>query len=434
MKSFISKRKIETGIGIGVLIFGLLLAVFPGRAEAIPAFARSINAPCVVCHTAFPKLNSFGFEYKQRGYRMPGQSHEGKYLWEQPVPLAGRIDLSAVYETDRWSPQITGIAGGPNLVNQKRSRFALDDWQLLAGGTLAPRISFLGIIAGKLPGMENGTAGSGADDASKTDLHTERFIVQIDDLIPNAGLNLRIGKDQIDNYFLSSTRRLTRADYLIQIQPSLGASLRSTSVGAEANGFIPIGLRYAAGLRNFSPAYASSAESRQRIGAYYAWVNQSLRNQTASLIVASDRVGDAGLGTDAPTLGYGVSFNFYLFGSVNIVPGLFWYQEGADAHGGRKMEVVSGTLELIYPFPENLWGTFRYDFHDRKEIDAEARQVVASLAWYPFWNVRWVAEVSRLTATNLFPVGSPAELLSDTGAAASDLTRTAAALMLQVDF
>ena len=434
MKKDISIIKAWKWVGTGVFILSLLHAAFPHRAEAIPAFARSINAPCVVCHTGFPKLNSFGFEYKQRGYRMPGQSHEGKYLWEQPIPLAGRIDLSTVYETDRWSPQITGIAGGPNLTNQKRSRFALDDWQLLAGGTLAPRISFLGIIAGKLPGMENGTAGSVVDDASRTDVHTERFIVQLDDLIPNAALNLRIGKDQIDNYFLSSARRLTRADYLIQIQPSLGASLRSTSVGAEANGSLPTGLRYAAGLRNFSPAYASSAESQQRIGAYYAWVNQSFRNQTASMMIASDRVGDAGLGTNAATLGYGVSFNVFLFGTVNVVPALFWYQEGADAHGGRKMEVVSGTLELIYPFPENLWGTLRYDFHDRKEIDADARQIVASLAWYPFWNVRWVAEVSRLTATNLLPAGSPVELLSDLGAASSDLTRTAAALMLQVDF
>jgi hypothetical protein len=319
------------------------------------------------------------------------------------------------------------------LADTRRSRFGLDDWQLLAGGTLAPRISFLGIIRGRIQGLD-GTTGTGVSDIDSTEIETDLFVVQFDDLLPDSKLNVRMGKDHIDNYFLSSARRLTRADYLIQIQPSLGASLRSRSVGAEINGFWPIGLRYAAGVRNFNPEYRSKEANQQRIGAAYAWASQTVRHQAVSLMVNSDRVGDAGLGTDASALGYGVSFNLFILNAFNIVPGLFWYQEGAGAHGGKKLEALTGTLELIYPFSGTLWGTFRYDFHDRKDIDADAQQVVVSLAWYQFWNARWVAEVSRLTTANLIPAGSPATQLVETGGVSSDLTRLAAALMLQVDF
>jgi hypothetical protein len=432
MKDRVFERTAWRLIWIGVVLLGLLHAGLPGRAEAIPAFARQVNAACVMCHTGFPKLNAFGFMFKQNGYRMPGMGEQGKFLWEQPLPLSGRIDLSTTYENDRWDPEVPGTAEGPDLAGSGRSRFGLDDWQLLAGGTLAPRVSFLGIIRGRVPGLEGG--GTGATDADATEIETELFLVQINDLLPDSLLNVRIGKDHIDNFFLSSARRLTRADYLIQIQPSLGASLRSTSVGAEMNGFHPVGLRYAAGVRNFSPAYDSRDDGEQRIGAAYAWVSQTVRHQAVSLMINSDRVGNANLGTDGSVLGYGLSFNFFMLNAFNIVPGIFWYQEGADAHGGKKLEVMSGTLELIYPFSGNLWGTLRYDFHDRKDLDAGAQQVVASLAWYQFWNVRWVAEVSRLTAENLLPAGSPVESFSDIGATSSDLTRLAAALLLQVDF
>lgn len=417
---------------MAILGMGLIHFALPDRAEAIPAFARRVNAACVMCHTGFPKLNAFGFMFKQNGYRMPGTGEQGKFPWEQPFPLSGRLDLSAVYESDRWDPDVTAGAGGTGLIDRQRSRFGLDDWQLLAGGTLAPRLSFLGIIRGRLPGLEDESAGAGSD-ADTTEIETEVFVVQINDLLPDSKLNIRIGKDHIDNYFLSSARRLTRADYLIQIQPSLGASLRSEAIGAEANGVLPSGFRYAAGVRNFSPDYRSKADNEQRIGAAYAWVSQTVRHQAVSLMANSGRVGDADLGTDDSAFGAGVSFNFFMLNAFNIVPGIFWYREGGDAHGGRDLEVLSGTLELIYPFRGDLWGTLRYDFHDRRDIDADAQQTVASLAWYPFWNVRWVAELSRLTTANLLPVDRPVAQLIGTGAQ-SDLTRVAAALMLQVDF
>ncbi len=45
------------------------------EAEAVPAFARKLKENCSACHTAFPKLNAFGRQYKKNGYvRERGES------------------------------------------------------------------------------------------------------------------------------------------------------------------------------------------------------------------------------------------------------------------------------------------------------------------------------------------------------------------------
>ena len=45
-----------------VFLTGLMSALTPQRAEAIPAFARKYSVSCMTCHVAFPQLNSFGRE------------------------------------------------------------------------------------------------------------------------------------------------------------------------------------------------------------------------------------------------------------------------------------------------------------------------------------------------------------------------------------
>jgi hypothetical protein len=40
-------------------------------ALSMPAFARQYNISCVVCHSAFPKLNAFGEKFAADNYRMP---------------------------------------------------------------------------------------------------------------------------------------------------------------------------------------------------------------------------------------------------------------------------------------------------------------------------------------------------------------------------
>ncbi|GBE09425.1 hypothetical protein BMS3Bbin11_00412 [bacterium BMS3Bbin11] len=52
------------------------MMVISVQARAVPAFARSQGIECGGCHTAFPSLNSFGRNYKTRGYRLVNASKD----------------------------------------------------------------------------------------------------------------------------------------------------------------------------------------------------------------------------------------------------------------------------------------------------------------------------------------------------------------------
>lgn len=46
-------------------------------AEAIPAFARKYTLDCAACHTAPPRLNTFGERFLENGYQLPGTEDGG---------------------------------------------------------------------------------------------------------------------------------------------------------------------------------------------------------------------------------------------------------------------------------------------------------------------------------------------------------------------
>ncbi len=54
----------------------LLFLLFPQSAMAIPAFSKKYEAPCILCHTSWPRLNSVGDQFKINGYQMP-KSEDG---------------------------------------------------------------------------------------------------------------------------------------------------------------------------------------------------------------------------------------------------------------------------------------------------------------------------------------------------------------------
>ncbi|MEK6683579.1 MAG: hypothetical protein AABY46_02865, partial [Nitrospirota bacterium] len=373
---------------IATLIVIALLAIFPNPAQAIPAFSRTHQVPCSLCHVGFPKLNAFGIHFMMRGYRM--HEEEGKYLWDQPIPLSGRINLFYQNTNMNWSPESRqGISGLPPPVDIKSSGLGIENWQLMAGGTLAPRISFMAQIVGLVErfgpdttdelapptlskpiealhagGLQLTSGTTVASDTFKTDIQTENLLVQFDDLLPDSRLNVRLGKYHVDNHFLSTSHRLTQAGYLIQIQSVLGPTIEPTSVGAELNGTVPIGLHYFVGVRNYGPEYDSKEDNERRLGAYYVLANQAVMGQTISFIVNTDRVGDANSNQDDHTLGYGAALDLQL-GNLNVIPGLFGYREGPDIRSGDRLQIASGTVEAIYPIRPNLLGTLRYDFHRR---------------------------------------------------------------------
>ncbi|NOZ94172.1 MAG: hypothetical protein GXP47_05450, partial [Acidobacteria bacterium] len=64
--------KTRHAINLGIVVAVISASVFVVRAAgAIPAFARKYNVRCFMCHTVYPRLNRFGYEFKRLGYRMP---------------------------------------------------------------------------------------------------------------------------------------------------------------------------------------------------------------------------------------------------------------------------------------------------------------------------------------------------------------------------
>lgn len=78
----------------------LLLCLAAENAFAIPLFARKYKFSCVMCHTAFPQLNSFGNAFASNGYQLPGEEpkdftdeiEEGKLFLHSHFPFAIRVD------------------------------------------------------------------------------------------------------------------------------------------------------------------------------------------------------------------------------------------------------------------------------------------------------------------------------------------------------
>src|SRR5258705_1112697 len=60
-------------------------------AHAIPAFARKYGLPCSACHEAWPKLNSFGQQFKDEGYQL--MNDRDSPIWQNPSywPICMRI-------------------------------------------------------------------------------------------------------------------------------------------------------------------------------------------------------------------------------------------------------------------------------------------------------------------------------------------------------
>ncbi len=52
----------------------LATLILASNASALPAFARKNNMVCSSCHAAYPTLTSFGRQFKEAGYRVPGST------------------------------------------------------------------------------------------------------------------------------------------------------------------------------------------------------------------------------------------------------------------------------------------------------------------------------------------------------------------------
>jgi cytochrome c553 len=54
-------------IAVALVAAGATMTVAPGKAQASAAIASQTGLPCTKCHTAPPKLNAYGQNYKKKG-------------------------------------------------------------------------------------------------------------------------------------------------------------------------------------------------------------------------------------------------------------------------------------------------------------------------------------------------------------------------------
>lgn len=163
----------------GLLLLLVILSSTPGY--AIPAFARKYGLPCSACHEAWPKLNSFGQNFKDQGYQLNNDRDSPIWLNPSYWPVAMRI-------TPHWHYESLGhqsVDSGDGTVEQtiKTSGFDLTGIDILAGGTLAKNVSFL--LVPSIDGVE-GTVGF------------ESANIRLDNIKGSPWLNLKFGKFELD--------------------------------------------------------------------------------------------------------------------------------------------------------------------------------------------------------------------------------------------
>ncbi len=163
----------------GLLLFLVVLSSAPGY--AIPAFARKYGLPCSACHEAWPKLNSFGQNFKDQGYQLNNDRDSPIWLNPSYWPVAMRI-------TPHWHYESLGrqlVDSGDGQVEQtvKSSGFDLTGIDILTAGTLAKNVSFL-----LVPSIDAGSGTIGFESAN----------VRFDNIKGSPWLNFKFGKYELD--------------------------------------------------------------------------------------------------------------------------------------------------------------------------------------------------------------------------------------------
>ena len=178
------------GLTLAALVSGTIaffaLGLFSPVATAIPAFGRKTGMACSACHEVWPRLNDFGQNFRDRGYRL--KRDRDAPVAQDPSYWPLSLRTTAGYQFLRQA--LVQSDSGPITTNTGTFGFTgLDVW---AAGTLGDKLSFAITYT---PGLESAgfqLAGNGANG----DLETA-FIGLHDLVIPN-WVNLRVGKHALD--------------------------------------------------------------------------------------------------------------------------------------------------------------------------------------------------------------------------------------------
>lgn len=182
--------------------FLLLLLVCSGPASANPAFARQYGMSCVVCHAAFPRLNSFGEQFMANNLRLPNwreqigmDTGDDQLMLPKFPPLALRAQA---FVTARQAEAVDDT--GDTLADPSTDFQAPYLVKLMSGTPMSDHISyyFYAILA------EKGANG---------ETIVEDAWIRHDDLF-GSGVGMMLGQFAVSDLMFPRETRLTVQDFL----------------------------------------------------------------------------------------------------------------------------------------------------------------------------------------------------------------------------
>jgi hypothetical protein len=344
-------------------------AVSVPSAEAITAFARKYTMNCAVCHTAPPRLNTFGERFLENGYQLPGTEDGGitakKHLGDLSLDdfanhTGGRLrgNMLRSHNFKRQSPP---AAEAGTVHNNSELGFP-EIFSLFTAGSLTKNIGFFTELESN---MEESSTG------------IERAFVTFNNLGGTNVANIRIGRMDPSATFSFSTLR--------QQLELVGESMNTSTDTVQRAGLFPLaasakfyGLRNRSGtaISPYAPSlYNAVAETGIEVrgrpfGDWFMY-------QVGMLNGANETFGDSNKGKDfygAVRFDYARSANFsaslsafaYLGNSnATVLTGagqadVNWHRYGMAAHVRYKMFDLYGmyTLDRIAHVPTAALANF----------------------------------------------------------------------------
>jgi len=393
-----------TMLTLVTISISLTVLISTDPALAIPSFARLHGLPCNECHSAFPRLNPFGMDYKQRGYRLPGE--EGLFIWDQKTLPISAMAVGRLRISHRDNP-VTGAR------NRTRSRFELEEVELMIAGTAAPKVGYFIEFEQEVADGEEFTA--------------DQAWVQFSDLLPASLLNVRAGMMLNEVYYLSQKRRLTFQRYLSPITFNV--------TGVELNGTWHR-LRFAGGVVNdernppskttttvvgttvtTSITNPKSVNLENRLQGYYAWMTYTIADQTLGIRYINTK---SNSDNPSPVIDgrtrqqLDATVNLW-FAPVEVILGYFHNFDIGGVNGQqRRSFLAEGIVEVL---PEILFLDTRFELQDtalvagspNNSTTSNGTQVSANLTYYFLPNIRLIAEFDKVSGegTGIFAFAGP---------------------------
>jgi len=368
-------------LGLMVVVF-LLTCLSAEIVFAIPLFARKYKLSCIMCHTGFPQLNSFGQNFAGNGYQMPEEDpkdhveeiEEDKLLLHEFFPFAIRVDSFYRLRNDG------------NVTFDQQAPFSA---KILTSGILRKDISYYFYFF-----FDERGGVTGIEDA---------FMV-FNNIYKDKNIDIRVGQYQITDSIFPREQRLTFQDYnyyTTKVSDS-GFDLvydRATEISYGFDVTDDFGMGILTGFANGNGITTANADRNfdsDEFKNFYGRVNFSYGNQGIGIYAYSGKEKNTA-NIENEFYRIGPDFSFILFDDWNI-----WgsYLYGEDDNGffrSAKDAIKSwgGFTGVTHKLDDDWILSLLHNYVDVDRKPAlNVHTMTANLSYYLMRNLKFVFEVT----------------------------------------